>query len=267
MLRERLIVSILMVPAVVGVVALGGWIYAIAIAVVLVVAAWEFWRMFQKGGYIPSKIFLIGGVALFSLGIYFAQNNSGALISLFILGAMTAHVVDFERGREDAAIGFCITTGGFLYIGWLGSHLILLRNLPDGLWWLLVVLPAAWFSDMGGYLIGRWIGRHKFAPRSSPKKTWEGYFGGIVFGLLGTGLMGALWHLRAPDITFQKGLVLGGVLAVLTPLGDLGESIFKRRFNLKDSSNLLPGHGGVLDRIDTWLWSTTIGYYLIQWLF
>lgn len=267
MLRERLQVSILLVPAIVGVVALGGWIYALVISVVLGVAAWEFWRMFQQGGYYPSKIILIGGTVLLGLGIFFSQSNSGFLISLIILCAMTAHVIDYERGRDNAAVDFCITMGGFLYIGWLGSHLISLRNLPDGLWWLLVVLPATWFSDLGGYVIGRWIGRHKFSPRSSPKKTWEGYFGGIVFGLLGTGLLGALWHLRAPDITFLNGLILGGVMAVVTPLGDLGESIFKRQFNLKDSSSLLPGHGGVWDRIDTWLWSAAIGYYLIQWLF
>ncbi|MCJ7624662.1 MAG: phosphatidate cytidylyltransferase, partial [Anaerolineaceae bacterium] len=226
MLRKRLQVIILMVPAIVGLAVLGGWIYALGISAVLGVAAWEFWCMFQKGGFYPSKIILIGGTVVLGLGNFFAQSNSGVLISLIILCAMTAHIVEYERGRDDAAVDFCITIGGFLYIGWLGSHMISIRYLSDGLWWLLVVLPAAWFADSGGYVIGRWIGRHKFAPRSSPKKTWEGYFGGIVFGLLGTGLMGALWHLRAPEITFQKGLVLGAILAVITPLGDLGESIF-----------------------------------------
>ncbi|MDZ4158765.1 MAG: CDP-archaeol synthase, partial [Anaerolineaceae bacterium] len=108
--------------------------------------------------------------------------------------------------------------------------------------------------------------RHKLAPRVSPRKTWEGYLGGIVTGCAGTVLFAALWNLAAPAITPLKGLVIGLVLPVLAPLGDLGESMLKRQFGIKDSSSILPGHGGVLDRIDTWIWAGVLGYYMITWL-
>jgi len=104
------------------------------------------------------------------------------------------------------------------------------------------------------------------SPRVSPKKSWEGYFGGILFGIVFAALFASLWHLRVPVITPFKGAIIGLVMAVVTPLGDLGESMIKRQFGFKDSSNLLPGHGGVMDRIDSWIWAAVIGYYLVGWL-
>ncbi|RPJ37909.1 MAG: CDP-archaeol synthase, partial [Chloroflexi bacterium] len=98
---------------------------------------------------------------------------------------------------------------------------------------------------------------------ASPNKSWEGYVGGVIGGALFALLMASIWQLRAPAVTPMKGLILGFVICAIVPLGDLGESMLKRCFGVKDSSNLLPGHGGVLDRIDTWLWAAPIGYYLI----
>jgi phosphatidate cytidylyltransferase len=101
------------------------------------------------------------------------------------------------------------------------------------------------------------------SPRSSPKKSWEGYIGGVIGGTLFAVLLASLWHLRAPAVTPLKGLILGLVITSISPLGDLGESMLKRGFGVKDTSRLLPGHGGIMDRIDSWLWAATIGYYLI----
>jgi phosphatidate cytidylyltransferase len=115
-------------------------------------------------------------------------------------------------------------------------------------------------------VIGKRFGKHQLSPRVSPKKTWEGYLGGILFAMILTPLLAAGWHLRAPAVTPLDGLIIGAVISVFAPLGDLGESMLKRQFGLKDSSNLLPGHGGAMDRIDTWLWAAAIGYYLVLWL-
>jgi phosphatidate cytidylyltransferase len=101
------------------------------------------------------------------------------------------------------------------------------------------------------------------APRLSPKKTWEGFAGGVLTSTLSGALIGALWGLVTPALTPGRGAFLGLALGVLTPLGDLGESMIKRQFGEKDSSHLLPGHGGVFDRIDSWLWAAVIGYYMI----
>jgi phosphatidate cytidylyltransferase len=108
------------------------------------------------------------------------------------------------------------------------------------------------------------------SPRLSPKKSWEGYFGGILFGALGGALLGYIyptWLGAGPAITPLRGLLLGLVMSILPTLGDLGESMIKRQVGVKDSGNLLPGHGGAFDRIDSWLWAGVISYYIIAWFF
>jgi phosphatidate cytidylyltransferase len=140
--------------------------------------------------------------------------------------------------------------------------------LPDGLWWSLTVLFAVWLADTGAYLIGSRFGRHKMTPRLSPKKSWEGYLGGILFSVPGTALLACLWPVwAAPGLTVTplRAALIALVLSLLTILGDLGESMIKRQVGVKDSGDLLPGHGGIFDRIDSWLWAAAIGYYLIFW--
>jgi phosphatidate cytidylyltransferase len=122
---------------------------------------------------------------------------------------------------------------------------------------------------MGAYVIGHMWGRHKLSPRLSPRKTWEGYLGGIVSGVVLTTLFAAMWQAWGSaelGITPLRGALVGLVMSVFPTLGDLGESMIKRQVGVKDSSNLLPGHGGFFDRIDSWLWAVVLGYYLITWL-
>ena len=260
---KRLLVTILLVPPGVGLIAVGGWPYGLLIMLILGGAAWEYWNLFHIGGFAPSKILLIAGVVGMAL---LSQVRPDALIPALVgltLAAMTVHLVDYERGQDKAATDFGITLGGILYLGLIGSFLISLRNLPDGKWWIMLVLPSVWLADSGAYLIGSRFGRHKLSPRLSPKKTWEGYFGGVVFGVAAGALLAAIWHLAAPVVTVGHGMLIGFIMATLTPLGDLGESMLKRQAGVKDSSHLLPGHGGVLDRIDSWLWAGVLGYYLI----
>jgi phosphatidate cytidylyltransferase len=264
MLKERLLVLIPLIPAAVALVAVGGWLFAIAVAVILGVAAWEFWRLFTNGGYKPSAVLLIGGSASLAIFRYlFGFQYSDALLVVLVMTTMVVHLAQFEQGSQTAPFDFAITLGGVLYLGWLGSYFISIRNLPDGLWWLLMILPAIWIADAGAYSIGRRIGKHKISKRASPNKSWEGYFGGILFAAVFSPLLAWLWQLKAVSITPIKGMVLGVILSLICILGDLGESMFKRYFLVKDSSNLLPGHGGVFDRIDSWLWAVPIGYYFV----
>lgn len=266
-LAKRTATLIILVPAFAYFIAIGGWAYSIFITLILCVAGWEYWRLFRIGGHRPSLVVLIPGIATLAICRHFLGfTHSDLILSVVVMAALAVSVFGYEGGREHAATDFAITAAGVLYLGWLGGYFISLRSVENGQWWVLVALPAVWVADLGAFFAGRWFGRHRFAPRVSPKKTWEGYFGGIVTGALLTAFFAWLWHLRAPGVQPLHGLVMGAVLGATTPLGDLAESMLKRQFGVKDSSNLLPGHGGVLDRIDSWLWAMTIGYYIIIFL-
>ncbi|TLN21235.1 phosphatidate cytidylyltransferase [bacterium] len=267
MLTQRLLVAILLIPIGVTFIVLGGWPFTILIMAALGVAAWEYWRIYRSGGFSPSVSLLVGGAVLLALLRYLLNFREGdAAIAFLVMAAMGLHTIHHERGDDHSSTDFAITVAGILYIGWLGSYLISLRNLPDGMWWTLQVVLSASLADAGAYFFGTHLGKHKLAPRVSPKKTWEGYLGGILVGTIGGVLMGLLWGLATPAITPLRGLIIGFVVSALSILGDLGESMIKRQFNVKDSSHLLPGHGGIFDRIDSWLWAAPIGYYLILWL-
>ena len=267
-LSQRILVAIVLIPLGVGLIALGGWFYSLFIMLILGIAAWEYWRLFRSGGYQPSAVLLVGGTVAMQLArVVWGVASAEALLALGVMAAMAWQVFSYARSEKTAALDFNINLGGLLYIGWLGSFLISLRNLPDGTWWFMTVLPAIWLADAGAYLVGSRIGRHRMAASISPKKSWEGYIAGIVTGILGTAALAALWHLRAPAVTVGKALVIGAVVSVLSPLGDLGESMLKRGFGVKDTSQILPGHGGIMDRIDSWLWAAPIGYYIITLFF
>ncbi len=267
MLAQRLIVAVVLIPLGVLLIIAGGWPLAAVVVALLGYAAWEYWRMFHHGGYRPSAPVLISGVAALAIARQiFNFTGSDLLFGLAIVMSMATHVLHYEKGENTSAVDFNITLGGILYLGWLGSYVISVRNLPNGEWWLLLVLPASWIADGAAYFIGSCFGKHKMSPRVSPKKSWEGYLSGILIAAVGTTLLAGIWHERAPEITLMKGLLLGLAVSTLTPLGDLGESMLKREFGFKDSGNVLPGHGGILDRINSWLWAAAIGYYLILWI-
>ena len=270
MLVKRTIVSLILLPIGLALIAIGGPLYAGFITLILGLAAWEYDRIMRTGGYKPGGVLVVGGAALIALARAMdGFESAGWVISLILLASLAYHLVNFERGESQAATNFGITVGGTFYLGWIGAYLISLRALPDGKWWVLVVLPAVWFADSGAYLVGSRFGRHKMTPRLSPKKSWEGYLGGILFSVIGTTLLVLLmqqWFSFGTAIHPWMGAIIGLLMAVITPLGDLGESMFKRQVGLKDSGNLIPGHGGVFDRIDSWLWAGVIGYYTILWL-
>ncbi|HPH98028.1 MAG TPA: phosphatidate cytidylyltransferase [Anaerolineaceae bacterium] len=268
MLKQRLIAVIIGLPVLVVLVTWGGWPFYLMVLGLNAIAAWEYWHMFQVSGYSPSRVLLTAGTVGVTLHrILFGRQGVDILLSLMVLACMAWHLLDYERGRKTAAVDFAITLGGVLYIGWLGAYMISLRDLPDGKWWMLMVIPTIALADAGAYLIGQRFGRHKMAPRLSPKKSWEGLFGGALSAIVGGALLAWLWGLAFPVLTPLKGALLGLVLGLLTPLGDLGESMLKRAAGVKDSSNLIPGHGGILDRLDSWLWGAVIGFYMIIFLF
>ena len=267
MLSTRVKAALVFVPLVLIFIYLGGWAFNLFILALLLLAAHEYARLFTHTGYDPSIPVLLAGVLLFTLQRWFLDGEYlGFLISITLFLTIVPAIFQFERGYSKAVYNFAVTFSGILYLGWVGTFLISLRALPDGLGWTLTALPVTWLADSGAYFIGRWLGKHKFSPRTSPNKTWAGFASAVLWGVPSGLLLVLLWRtvgFLPAQTPLWQGAVMGLTLAVLTPIGDLFVSLIKRTAGVKDTGNLIPGHGGILDRIDTWIWAALIGYYLV----
>jgi phosphatidate cytidylyltransferase len=268
MLRERVAISLLLLPLIGWVIGEGGWLFRAGIILVLLLAVIEYGLMFRRAGHRPALPLLVVAVVVIPTGrqLWTPAVDVGVLSAVVLL-AMAWHAIDYERGAETPGTDFALTTAGAIYIGWIGSFLVSLRSMPDGLWWFMIALPAIWVADSAAFLVGHWIGRHRLSPRLSPKKSVEGYLAGIPGGALAGWGLSQLWSVAlAPgsSLTPIAGLITGGMIAALAPMGDLGISMLKRELKIKDTGTLLPGHGGALDRLDSWLWAGVLGYYLAQ---
>jgi len=247
---------------------LGGWVFFTLVAVLTGVAAWEFWHMYVSAGIQPSLLPILGG----SLAFLFSRQllgfcGDGVLLAALVILAMLLGVVNFPRHGASSAHIFTASVAGALYPGWMAAFLVSLRALPDGACWLLLSALAASLFDVGAYLAGSLWGKHPIAPQISPHKSWEGVIGGFAAAVLGGLGLASLFHGWAPSVRPWHGLALGVAIGLLSPFADLAESMLKRSFHLKDTGKLLPGHGGALDRMDSWLWAAPAGYYLITLLF
>jgi phosphatidate cytidylyltransferase len=267
-MRRRLIttigLAIIGLPAII----LGGVFYFLLIGTFVVGAAWEYVQLFRGVKLEPQIYITVGGVALIAIARMFFPQYALPVFEAAILAALAYHLFAYERGRDQSALDFCITVGGLTYIGWIGSYLFDLRNLPNGGWWFMLVMFCVWLGDSGAYSIGRYYGRHKMTPRLSPKKSWEGYAASVFTGMLAGMFFSyafTTYGSLTGEINIWQGAILGFILGALPPLGDLGESMIKRQSGIKDSSDIIPGHGGFFDRIDSWLWGAVIGYYFLIW--
>jgi phosphatidate cytidylyltransferase len=263
---KRVLVVVVLLPIGLGVIYLGSWVYLIFIAAMLSIAAREFVQLFQAVKLEPAVWLAVGATAAIAVGRWvLGIEGSAAILTLAALAGLSYHLICYERGRDRAASDFTVSLAAVLYIGWVGSYMISLRALPDGMWWVLTVLPAVWLADTAAYMVGVRIGKHKITTRLSPKKSWEGYLAGVAVAIPGTMLLTMLFRSMGASeaMTPLHGGLLAAGISVFCILGDLGESMIKRQVGVKDSGDLLPGHGGIFDRIDSWLWAGVIGYYII----
>jgi phosphatidate cytidylyltransferase len=254
---SRIVVAACLLPIVLGAVYLGGWwLFALA-TVAAMLALHEFWLMARglaplaPAGYIGAVLALVGAELS---GIDWMLGGALTTLALaFLLKAISA-----ARAAATAAISG--TLMGALWIGGGLSFLILLRSLPEhGRLAVFTVLIAVWAGDTLAYVGGRLVGRHKMAPSTSPGKTWEGF----VFGTAATIFVAFVALYKQHFLSIPQSIVLGVVLAVAGPLGDLFESLLKRDAGVKDSGTLLGGHGGVLDRLDAFFFAAPAAYFAI----
>jgi phosphatidate cytidylyltransferase len=258
MLLTRVLSALVLAPIVIALILIGEWVFAVALAIALGVAAWEFTRMMQRSGFQPAWIISLALIAALVLDAQWPDRRlAPAAISLTLIASLTWHLA---HRTPSVTADWALAFAGGLYIGWAGRSAVLIRSLERGGLWLLLVLVGVWLADSGAYLIGSRIGRHKMTPTLSPKKSWEGLLGGMAFGVIGNGLFAAA--LGLPSI---HGAALGLLGGTIGTLGDLSISMMKRQAGVKDSGNLIPGHGGVLDRIDSLLLGVIAGYLYVTW--
>jgi phosphatidate cytidylyltransferase len=245
------------VPIVLAAVYGGGWWVFALVAVAAGLSLHEYWLMARTlaplalAGYIGAALALVGaelsGIAWMLGGVL----SSFALA--FVLKA-------FSSARAAATAAISATVMGALWIGGGLGFLILLRALPQhGRLALFTVLLAVWAGDTFAYFGGRLLGRHKMAPTTSPGKTWEGF----VFGTAATVFVTFIALYKQHFLTIPQSIVLGVVLAIAAPIADLFESLLKRDAGVKDSGTLLGGHGGMLDRLDAFLFAAPAAYFVV----
>ncbi len=259
MLLTRVISALILLPITLALIWLGSWPFYIAMAGLLCVAAYEFNRLMRQGNFQPTLRFSIALVLiLVSDGVFPQAQLARPAMAMILIGSLTWQL-NHRQGAPVADWALTIASG--LYLGVVGAHVVELRQLDNGERWLLLTLTGTWLADSGAYLIGSRFGRRKMAPTLSSKKSWEGFGGGVVSGV-GLNAIAALL-LGLPPL---HGAVLGLIGATIGTLGDLSISMIKRQVGAKDSGRLIPGHGGMLDRLDSLMFSVIAGYYYIVWI-
>jgi phosphatidate cytidylyltransferase len=260
-LHRRLAVAAVGLPALGALLALAEEPFLAALLLLAGFAGAEVAR--AAGASIGSALRAGVAVAVLAGGLRAADPVASAAMLPLVVLALAA-VLSGARSERPAWLWWA---AGMLYVAVLAAHLALLRAEPEGQRWLLVLLAGVFATDTGAYAVGRTLGRHALAPSISPRKTWEGAAGGFLGGAAATA--GAAWAL---DLTSGADAITGGALlaaALALPIaaqvGDLLASAIKRRLDVKDFSRLLPGHGGLLDRMDSLLAAGPTLYWMVAW--
>ncbi len=277
-LAQRVLSAALLLPLLVVLVWWSVWSVAVTVVLATMVGLIELYSAFRQGGYHPRMLVGIGSALAIVMAIGLQSTVTfDLLLPVVTFVIVVSLVAELAYHQQPGALpSWGLTLAGAFYIAWLLSHFILLRSLSapalhdtifkqlgmqPGVAWIYYTCAITWLQDTSAYFIGRRFGRHKLAPILSPKKTWEGAAGGMIGAIL-TGVVCVL--LLGLPITLLQGALLGLVGGIVGPLGDLSESLIKRQVGLKDAGSLIPGHGGILDRADSLLFTVPILYYLIR---
>jgi phosphatidate cytidylyltransferase len=259
-LRTRVLSACVLIPIVGALVYLGGWWLFGGMALVTVLCILEACRMLVLVGHRPTFgiMAILAGALLLS-----AQSPqwhaTAFIITVGLLASISWQLL--QKGRATPTADWAVTFGFGLYLGWLAGHFISIRALPDGMRWLAVALLITWVADTGAYCAGTLLGKNKLVPRLSPKKTWEGVIGGWIAAEI-AGVAFASWL----GLTTPEGIVMGLIASLVAPFGDLAISMIKRNAGVKDTGGLIPGHGGMLDRVDSLLFVVPLFYYFATWV-
>lgn len=268
MLLPRILTAVIGIPLILTAIHLGGLVYMVFVAGIILLCLYEYGLVLRAGkkpvhflsllifGFIMATVALLGRAEVPSLEL--PDNLYPFTISIVICGVLFVEVLTPRRSWERAANTFI----GIFLIPWSLAHLINIRDITQyGEYLTLFMIVIVWMCDTGAYFTGRFFGKHKLNKEVSPKKTWEGALGGTLIAIGTAVLMRGLF--LPTFLTVMQAIWLGLLVAVIGQVSDLTESIIKRSTGVKDSSNLLPGHGGFLDRFDSYLLLAPIFYYVV----
>ena len=234
----------------------------------------ELFKLFERSGRYPYKILGLLWLCSFVVNAHFqAIMPVGVLVlgfSILLIFCCLSISLRFTFYRNsnisitpvDIIRGAVMTLLGVIYLGWTLSLFIILRQGPNGFEWIALTLVSTFSADTGALAIGSAIGTHKMIPSVSSGKTWEGAFGGLILGIAATTTLAILLNL---PVGYWEVAVLGTIIGIISQVGDLFESKIKRLASVKDSGIIIPGHGGVLDRLDSIVFVVVVVYYFAGW--
>ncbi|MDP2939277.1 MAG: phosphatidate cytidylyltransferase [Candidatus Omnitrophota bacterium] len=264
MLSKRIITSsILIIVAILSVV--NNWIFVIVVSALIILGLWEFFGLVEKKGIHIYKYFGVVIGAIIPLSIYFRFELTKNWELLFIvLALLFIFLLQFTRREtSDALSGISTTLFGVLYVAWFFSFLIKVKLLPFGSGLLAFILLVTKLGDIGAYLVGTKWGRRALIARISPKKSIEGAVGGLVFSILAAVASKPLLP-NHTIFSYWRLVLVGAFFGVVGQLGDLSESLIKRDCQVKDTGRFLPGLGGVLDMMDSLLFTAPAFYFYMS---
>jgi phosphatidate cytidylyltransferase len=266
MLKHRVITAIVGVPLVILAIWFGDPWFTLLIAAAALAGTYEFYKMTNFNRREPLLYLgLLWSLALVLSPHYWALGVLPIVITAAMLISLICLLL--RPLREKAFRDWAWTIVGALYVGWMLSYWLNLRGLVDGQNWVYLAMLTTFANDTGAYFIGRARGKHKLASAISPSKTWEGAIGGLICAILAAIVIAMVLNLISPfTFKYWQIILLGFLVSLFAQLGDLVESLLKRSTGVKESGNLLPGHGGILDRFDSLIFVGAVVYYYVIWV-
>lgn len=260
-MMTRIISAVVGIPLILLLVYLGQAYFLAAVMLLSLLAAAELGRMLKRMGIKDMQVFLYTGALLFPLLLYYEASWLPNFLALFVFSGALISLNQYPESKlGDLGANFF----SILYIAFGFSHFVLLRQMEQGLLLVIYAFVVIWLTDTGAYFTGTYLGKRPFFQEISPNKTVEGAIGGLVAGVIGA-IVFCLLVNRRLNLDHTGFLVLlSPLLSAAGQFGDLFESSLKRQARVKDSSRLIPGHGGILDRFDSALWVIPLLYHLLQ---
>lgn len=255
-MKTRILSGLIMIPLVL-VLIFRGLPLAIVAFLISGVAVWELFKGFSNLGY-RGNIFIAWGALIALYLIYLLRLNDTYLMGWLFLSVVASIIGIFNLEKHKAADAI-VTIFGIIYIEFLVYHIVMLANTDQGIMVWMIGITAI-FTDVAAYFTGYFLGKHKLCPKLSPKKTIEGSIG----GMLGSVLASVVFALIAKIDIFPHIIVMGILGSVFAQIGDLSASALKRKMDIKDYGDVIPGHGGIMDRIDSIIFTAPFIYYYVM---